>query len=84
MDQRDPIARIQRLVDNGALELLIPRTDCGMVAATGVIKGNKVIFARNHNNMQYSKAFILVDRDTFTNNPSYKLLSIVVELKGSS
>ena len=43
MDQRDPIARIQRLVDNGALELLIPRTDCGMVAATGVIKGNKVI-----------------------------------------
>lgn len=43
MDQRDPIARIQRLVDNGANELLIPRTDCGMVAATGSIKGNKVI-----------------------------------------
>ena len=43
MDQRDPIARIQRLVDNGAHELLIPRTDCGMVAATGSIKGNKVI-----------------------------------------
>ncbi|MEY3364847.1 MAG: hypothetical protein RL332_647 [Actinomycetota bacterium] len=43
MDQRDPIARIQRLVDNGAHELLIPRTDCGMVAVTGVIKGNKVI-----------------------------------------
>jgi acetyl-CoA/propionyl-CoA carboxylase carboxyl transferase subunit len=43
MDQRDPIARIERLVDNGAHELLIPRTDCGMVAATGVIKGNKVI-----------------------------------------
>ena len=43
MDQRDPIARIQRLVDNGTYELLIPRTDCGMVAATGSIKGNKVI-----------------------------------------
>jgi acetyl-CoA/propionyl-CoA carboxylase carboxyl transferase subunit len=43
MDQRDPIARIQRLVDNGAHELLTPRTDCGMVAATGVVKGNKVI-----------------------------------------
>jgi acetyl-CoA/propionyl-CoA carboxylase carboxyl transferase subunit len=43
MDQRDPIARIERLVDNGAHELLFPRTDCGMVAATGVIKGNKVI-----------------------------------------
>ena len=43
MDQRDPIARIRRLVDNGAHELLIPRTDCGMVAATGSIKGNKVI-----------------------------------------
>ena len=43
MDQRDPIARIQRLVDNGAYELLIPRTDCGMVAATGSIKNNKVI-----------------------------------------
>ena len=43
MDQRDPIARIQRLVDNGAYELLIPRTDCGMVAATGLVKNNKVI-----------------------------------------
>ena len=43
MEQRDPIARIQRLVDNGAHELLTPRTDCGMVAATGVVKGNKVI-----------------------------------------
>ena len=43
MEQRDPIARIQRLVDNGAHELLIPRTDCGMVAAIGSIKNNKVI-----------------------------------------
>ena len=43
MDPRDPIARIQRLVDSGAFELLIPRTDCGMVAATGLVKNNKVI-----------------------------------------
>jgi len=43
MDLRDPIARIKRLVDNGAHELLFPRTDCGMVAATGVVNGNKVI-----------------------------------------
>jgi len=43
MDPRDPIARIQRLVDNGAHELLNPRTDCGMVAATGLVKNNKVI-----------------------------------------
>ena len=43
MDPRDPIARIERLVDNGAHELLIPRTDCGMVAVTGDIKGNKVV-----------------------------------------
>jgi acetyl-CoA/propionyl-CoA carboxylase carboxyl transferase subunit len=43
MDPRDPIARIQRLVDNGAYELLIPHTDCGMVAATGLVKNNKVI-----------------------------------------
>ena len=43
MDPRDPIARIQRLVDNGAYELIIPRTDCGMVAATGLVKNNKVI-----------------------------------------
>jgi len=43
MNQRDPIARIQRLVDNRAHELLIPRTDCGMVAARGTIKNNKVI-----------------------------------------
>ena len=31
----DPEARIAKLVDNGVHELLIPRTDCGMVAATG-------------------------------------------------
>lgn len=43
MDPRDPLARIERLVDFGAYELLIPRTDCGMVAATGIVKGNKVV-----------------------------------------
>jgi acetyl-CoA/propionyl-CoA carboxylase carboxyl transferase subunit len=31
------------LVDNGSFEYLVPRTDCGMIAATGFVKGNKVI-----------------------------------------
>ena len=39
----DPEARIARLTDSGAFELLLPRTDCGMVAATGLVKGNKVV-----------------------------------------
>ena len=39
----DPEARIARLTDGGAFELLLPRTDCGMVAATGLVKGNKVV-----------------------------------------
>lgn len=39
----DPEARIAKLVDNGSYELLLPRTDSGMVAATGLIKGNKVV-----------------------------------------
>ena len=43
IDQRDPEVRIAQLVDNGKFELLIPRTDCGMVAATGEIKGNRVV-----------------------------------------
>jgi acetyl-CoA/propionyl-CoA carboxylase carboxyl transferase subunit len=43
LDQRDPESRIARLVDGGKFEFLIPRTDCGMVAVTGDIKGNKVI-----------------------------------------
>ena len=39
----DPEARIAKLLDDGNFELLLPRTDCGMVAATGLIKGNKVV-----------------------------------------
>jgi len=42
-DPRDPESRIARLLDGGKFEFLIPRTDCGMVAVTGDIKGNKVV-----------------------------------------
>jgi acetyl-CoA/propionyl-CoA carboxylase carboxyl transferase subunit len=45
-DRKDPQLRIERLVDEGSFEYLVPRTDCGMIAATGLIKGNKaVVFA---------------------------------------
>jgi acetyl-CoA/propionyl-CoA carboxylase carboxyl transferase subunit len=45
-DPKDPEVRINRLIDAGSFQLLLPRTDCGMVAATGTIKGNKVaVFA---------------------------------------
>ena len=43
LDPRDPESRIARLLDDGKFEFLIPRTDCGMVAVTGDIKGNKVV-----------------------------------------
>ncbi|CAB5240543.1 unannotated protein [freshwater metagenome] len=43
LDSRDPEVRIARLVDSGKYELLIPRTDCGMIAATGIVNGNKVV-----------------------------------------
>ena len=43
LDLRDPESRIARLLDGGKFEFLIPRTDCGMVAVTGDIKGNKVV-----------------------------------------
>ncbi len=43
LDPRDPESRIARLLDDGRFEFLIPRTDCGMVAVTGDIKGNKVV-----------------------------------------
>ena len=43
LDPRDPESRAARLLDDGKFEFLIPRTDCGMVAVTGNIKGNKVI-----------------------------------------
>lgn len=42
-DRKDPQIRIERLLDAGTFEFLVPRTDCGMIAATGFIKGNKVI-----------------------------------------
>ena len=42
-DPRDPISRIARLVDDGKFEFLIPRTDCGMLAVTATVKGNKVV-----------------------------------------
>jgi acetyl-CoA/propionyl-CoA carboxylase carboxyl transferase subunit len=45
-DRKDPQLRIERLVEEGSFEYLVPRTDCGMIAATGLIKGNKaVVFA---------------------------------------
>jgi len=31
------------LVDNGVFNFLIPRTDCGMIAVTATVKGNKVV-----------------------------------------
>ena len=43
LDPRDPESRIARLLYGGKFEFLIPRTDCGMVAVTGDIKGNKVV-----------------------------------------
>jgi acetyl-CoA/propionyl-CoA carboxylase carboxyl transferase subunit len=42
-DPKDPEVRIKRLLDSETFQLLIPRTDCGMIAATGLIKGNKVV-----------------------------------------
>ena len=42
-DPRDPHVRIERLVDGGKYEFLVPRTDCGMIAVTAQIKGNKVV-----------------------------------------
>ena len=43
VDPRDPLLRIQRLLDPGTDSLLLERTDCGMIAATGAIKGNRVV-----------------------------------------
>ncbi len=42
-DPRDPESRIARLVDEENFTFLIPRTDCGVIAVTGLIKGNKVV-----------------------------------------
>ncbi len=43
LDPRDPVSRIARLVDDGQFEFLVPRTDCGMIAVTASVKGNKVV-----------------------------------------
>jgi acetyl-CoA/propionyl-CoA carboxylase carboxyl transferase subunit len=43
MDPRDPALRIAKLVDEGKFEYIFNPTDCGMVAATGLVKNNKVI-----------------------------------------
>jgi len=42
-NSRDPEARIARLVDDGKFDFLIPRTDCGVIVVTGLVKGNKVV-----------------------------------------
>jgi acetyl-CoA/propionyl-CoA carboxylase carboxyl transferase subunit len=42
-DPRDPISRIERLVDDGKFEFLVPRTECGMLAVTATVKGCKVV-----------------------------------------
>ena len=42
-DPKDPEVRINKLIDSGSFEFLLPRTDSGMIAATGTIKGNKVV-----------------------------------------
>ena len=43
IDPRDPELRIARLVDEGKFDFLIPRTSCGVIAVTGLVKGNKVV-----------------------------------------
>jgi len=43
VDPLDPQLRIRRLLDPGTDSLLLERTDCGMIAATGEIKGNRVV-----------------------------------------
>ncbi len=43
LDPRDPVQRIERLLDSGTCQLLTENNQCGMVAATGNVAGNKVI-----------------------------------------
>ena len=43
VDPRDPQLRIARLLDPNTSQLITPRDESGMIAATGSIKGNKVI-----------------------------------------
>ena len=42
-DPKDPEVRINKLIDSGSFEFLLPRTNSGMIAATGTIKGNRVV-----------------------------------------
>jgi len=42
-DPRDPELRIKRLLDPSTIELLTPHDSSGMIAATGAIKGNRVV-----------------------------------------
>jgi acetyl-CoA/propionyl-CoA carboxylase carboxyl transferase subunit len=42
-DPRDPVVRIEKLLDPGSCQLLTENNKCGMVAATGSVAGNKVI-----------------------------------------
>ncbi|MFM6941565.1 MAG: acyl-CoA carboxylase subunit beta, partial [Candidatus Planktophila sp.] len=42
-DPKDPEVRIKRLIDVDTFQFLLARTDCGMIAATGSINGNRVV-----------------------------------------
>ena len=43
MDERDPLHRIERLVDPGSVELLTPYDKSGMLAVTAQVVGNRVV-----------------------------------------
>ncbi|MSV92146.1 MAG: acyl-CoA carboxylase subunit beta, partial [Actinobacteria bacterium] len=43
IDPRDPQLRLARLLDPGTVQLISPVDKSGMLAATGLIKGNRVV-----------------------------------------
>ena len=43
LDPRDPEVRMRRLLDVGSINLITPRDSSGALAATGLIKGNRVV-----------------------------------------
>ena len=43
MDERDPLHRIERLVDPGSVELITPHDKSGMLAVTAQVAGNRVV-----------------------------------------
>ena len=43
VDPRDPQRRLARLLDPGSVQLISPVDKSGMLAATGLIKGNRVV-----------------------------------------